>query len=283
MALNWAVSGAMSRAMNIRKRWLTVIAPLAVLLSAQPALADDLPDWSGVWELVGGTVYDRPTMVPEGARAGDPGAREHPPYNEEWEAKYQRNIALVVQDRFPDPVTTCGTPVGFPRVMQVVDGYEFVVTPGQTWILTENGPNVVRIYTDGRDHMDADVIWPTYTGDSVGHWEGDTLVFTTIGLRGEDGTIVDRTGLILSDQAHGTTRLRKREDGMMEAVITMEDPAALTAPWTVTKTYRKFEGDARIMDYACAENNRNPVDPDTGRTLTLGADGEPIDTGYAAD
>ncbi|GAA0278545.1 hypothetical protein GCM10009127_19420 [Alteraurantiacibacter aestuarii] len=269
--------------MNIRKRWLTVIAPLAVLLSAQPALADDLPDWSGVWELVGGTVYDRPTMVPEGARAGDPGAREHPPYNEEWEAKYQRNIALVVQDRFPDPVTTCGTPVGFPRVMQVVDGYEFVVTPGQTWILTENGPNVVRIYTDGRDHMDADVIWPTYTGDSVGHWEGDTLVFTTIGLRGEDGTIVDRTGLILSDQAHGTTRLRKREDGMMEAVITMEDPAALTAPWTVTKTYRKFEGDARIMDYACAENNRNPVDPDTGRTLTLGADGEPIDTGYAAD
>ena len=47
-------------------------------------------------------------------------------------------------------------------------------------------------------------------GDSIGWWEGDTLVFTTIGLRGEDGTILDRTGLILSDQAHGTTRLRLR-------------------------------------------------------------------------
>ena len=61
--------------------------------------------------------------------------------------------------------------------MQVVDGYEFVVTPDQTWILTENGPNVVRIYTDGREHLEDDLIWPTYTGDSVGHWEDDTLVF----------------------------------------------------------------------------------------------------------
>ena len=46
------------------------------------------------------------------------------------------------------------------------------------------------------------------------------------------------------------------------------------------KTYKRLEGDVRIMDYACAENNRNPVDPATGRTLTLDADGKPIDAGY---
>ena len=141
----------------------------------------------------------------------------------------------------------------------------------------------MRIYTDGRGHLGEEDIWPTYTGDSVGHWEGDTLVFTTIGLRGEDGTIVDRTGAVLCDQSRGTTRLRKREDGMMEAVITIEDPVALTRPWTVTKTYRKLEGDVRIMDYACAENNRNPVDPATGRTLTLGPDGKPIDLDYRGE
>ena len=51
----------------------------------------------------------------------------------------------------------------------------------------------------------------------------------------------------------------------------------LTRPWTVTKTYKKVPGDARIMDYACAENNRNPVDPISGKTYTLGSDGKPID------
>ncbi|MDB5683302.1 MAG: hypothetical protein JWM75_1000 [Sphingomonas bacterium] len=251
-------------------------AALACILVASPSAAA-LPDWNGVWSLVGGTLYDRATAEPKNARAGDPGAREHPPYTPAYEAKYRENIAKVAVDRFPDPITMCGIPVGFPRVMQVVDGYEFVVTPKQTWILTENGPNVVRVYTDGRKHLADDLIWATYTGDSVGRWEGETLVFTTIGLRGENGTIIDRTGAIISDQARGTTRLRKRPDGMMEATITLEDPVALTRPWTVTKLYEKLEGDVRIMDYACAENNRNPVDAATGKTLTLGSDGKPID------
>ena len=264
----------------------TAAAALALLL-AQPASAQsapaDLPDWTGVWEMVGGTLFDRSTAEPPDGRSGEPGVRQRPPYNAEWEAKYLANIERARQDRFPDPVTTCGTPAGFPRLLNIVDGYEFVVTPKQTWILTENGPNVLRVYTDGRGHLSEDDIWPTYTGDSVGRWEGDTLVFTTVGLRGEDGTIIDRTGAVLSDQSRGTTRLRKREDGMMEAVITLEDPVALTGPWTVTKTYRKLEGDVRIMDYACAENNRNPVDPATGLTLTLGADGKPIDADFQED
>jgi hypothetical protein len=256
----------------------------ATLLLAQPASAQTaLPDWTGVWELVGGTLFDRASADPPGGQSGQPGVRQRPPYNEEWEAKYRANMVRVAQDRFPDPVTTCGTPAGFPRLFNIVDGYEFVVTPNQTWVLTENGPNVLRIYTDGRGHLPEEDIWPTYTGDSVGRWEGDTLVFTTIGLRGEDGTIIDRTGAVLSDQLRGTTRLRKREDGMMEAVITLEDAVALTRPWTVTKTYRKLEGDVRIMDYACGENNRNPVDPVTGRTLTLGPDGKPIDADYRGE
>jgi hypothetical protein len=250
------------------------------LLIVRPVSAQELPDWSGVWELVGGTLFDRATADPPDGRSGEPGVRQRPPYNAEWEAKYEANRVRVAEDRFPDPVTTCGTPAGYPRLLNIVDGYEFVVTPKQTWILTENGPNVARIYTDGREHLSEEDIWPTYTGDSVGRWEGDTLVFTTIGLKGENGTIVDRTGAVLSEQMRVATRLRKREDGMMEAVITIEDPVALTRPWTVTKTYRKLEGEVRIMDYACAENNRNPVDPATGRTLTLGTDGKPIDVDY---
>ena len=106
---------------------------VAALLLAHPASAQPaLPDWTGVWELVGGTLFDRATAEPPDGRSGEPGVRQHPPYTEEWEAKYRANMARVAQDRFPDPVTTCGTPAGFPRLLNIVDGYEFVVTPKQT-------------------------------------------------------------------------------------------------------------------------------------------------------
>jgi hypothetical protein len=146
------------------------------------------------------------------------------------------------------------------------------------YVIAENGPNVLRIYTDGRAHPPAEELWPTYTGASVGHWEGDTLVFTTISTKGDkdDDVIIDRTGLVLSDAARTTTRLRKIDDSTMEAVMVIEDDRALTAPWRVTKRYGKQPPDTWAWDYACAENNRNPV-TSSGRTLTLGPDGQPID------
>jgi hypothetical protein len=226
--------------------------------------------------MVGPTVFDAATVEPRNGLAGSPGVREHPPYTPEWEAKYRANIELVRQNRFPDPISTCGTPHGFPRLMNLPDVYEFIVRPEQTWIIGENGPSILRIYTDGRTHPAAEDLWPTYTGDSVGHWEGDALVFDTVSIKGEDGTILDRTGLTLSSQARIVTRLRKLDAEMLEAVLTIEDPLALTAPWRVTKRYRKQPGDARAYDYACAENNRNPIG-DNGETLTLDADGNVID------
>src|SRR5688572_13844428 len=136
-----------------------------------------LPDWTGVWAMQGNTIFDRASVQPPNGRAGEPGVRESPPYTDEWEARYRRNIELVKQGKFPDPVSTCGTPHGFPRIMNVPDVYEFAVTPTAVYVIAENGPNVVRIYTDGRKHPAPEDLWPTYNGASVGHWEGDTLVF----------------------------------------------------------------------------------------------------------
>jgi hypothetical protein len=247
----------------------------AAWAQAQPAA---LPDWSGVWRMQGGTVFDRATVQPPDGRAGEPGVREHPPFTPEWEARYQKNIERVKQETFPDPISTCGTPAGFPRLMNVPDVYEFALTRDATWILTENGPNVMRIYTDGRKHPDPDELWPTYTGASVGRWDGDTLEWTTISMKGamDDDVIVDRTGLVLSDAAKITTRMRKIDDKTLEARMVIEDAKALKAPWTVTKRYIKAEPGTWAWDYACAENNRNPISG-SGRTLTLGPDGKPID------
>ena len=236
------------------------------------------PDWSGVWSMQGGTVFDRATVQPANGRSGQPGVREFPPYNEEWEAIYRRNIELVREGRFPDPISACGVPHGFPRIMNVPDVYEFAVTPDAVYILAENGPGIMRIYTDGRAHPPADELWPTYTGASIGHWEGDTLVFTTISLKGSSGNdvIVDRTGLVLSDASRATTRMRKIDDTTIEAQMTIEDDKALTRPWQVTKRYTKEATGTWAWDYSCGENNRNPVSS-SGKTLTLGPDGKPLD------
>jgi hypothetical protein len=237
-----------------------------------------LPDWSGAWVMEGPTVFDGATVQPRNGRAGDPGVREFPPYNDEWEALYRKHIELVKQGTFPDPISTCGTPHGFPRLMNVPDVYEFAVTPEKVFVVAENGPNILRIYTDGRQHPAKEDLWPTYNGASAGHWEGDTLVFTTVSMKGFSGkdVIVDRTGLVLSDASRVTTRLRKSDAMTMEAQMVVEDPKALKAPWHVTKRYRKQPAGTWAWDYACAENNRNPISP-SGRTLTLGPDGKPID------
>ncbi len=169
----------------------------------QSVLAEGLPDWSGVWQRVEGNggIFDPSTVKPRNGRAGSPGVRQYPPLTEAWEAKYIATLEMVAKDRVPDPISVCGTPAGFPRMLALPDVYEFIVRPEATWIITENGPNIMRIYTDGGSHPPPEERWSTFTGDSVGRWRGQVLEFTTVSMIGEKHTILDRSGLTLSDQA----------------------------------------------------------------------------------
>jgi hypothetical protein len=267
--------------MGVRMKGVALVAGLvAAALAGQAAAASapkgtdlkGLPDWSGVWSMIGNTVFDRETVQPPNAAAGiTMGAREHPPLTPPWFERYTRNIAGVTDGTFPDPATFCGIPVGMPRMVNSPDGYEWVVTPKQVWMLTENSMGVRRIYTDGRKHPAKPPL--SYTGHSIGHWEGDTLVVDTVGMRGEP--IVDRTGLQLSDQRHIVERIRRIDADTLEDQITVTDPLALSAPWRVVKRFRKNPPGTYIFDYACAENNRNPVD-ERGRTITLDQNGKPL-------
>lgn len=269
------------RSLSVVSLSLTALTVLAAAAYGQSSAGvtpdyDQLPDWSGVWQMTSNTVFDQATVEPPGGSSNTPGTREYPPYNEEWEAIYAANRERVRQGRFPDPITTCGTPTGFPRMMNLPGAVEFVVRPEAVWILTEDGPNIMRIYTDGRDHPGPNDRWPTFSGESVGHWEDDTLVFETISLKGEGDTILDRTGLVLSEQARIVTRMRSVEPDLIEARFTIEDAEALVEPWNVVKQYRRLEPGTRMFEFACAENNRNPVDA-SGRTLTLDAEGNVLD------
>lgn len=240
--------------------------------------ADELPDWSGVWQRYEGNggIFDPSTVRPADGRAGSPGVRQYPPLTEAWEAKYVAALDLAANERLPDPISICGTPAGFPRLLALPDVYEFIVRPEQTWIITENGPNILRIHTDGTTHPPPEERWPTFTGDSKGRWIGQTLEFTTVSMIGEAHTILDRSGLTLSDQASVATRMYLTDEGLLRAELVIEDPLALTEPWSVTRHFRRMPNGTRAYDYACAENNRNPI-TSSGQTLTLDTDGNVID------
>jgi len=243
--------------------------------AAKPAFSQ-LPDWSGTWTRAGGGFYEQKHGGPEVPAPPADSPLNIPPYTPKYKAIFEENQKKIAADLYPDPVSFCGTPIGWPRALATPDGYEFVVRPEQTWILTENGPNIVRIYTDGRSHPAPEDMWPTYTGDSVGHWEGSTLVFDSIGMKGYPATIIGRNGVVVSPSLHTTTRVQLQADGRLRFDIVMEDKEAFTRPWTVTSYFKRFPAGTRIYDYACAENNRNPVTED-GRTLTRDTSGVIMD------
>jgi hypothetical protein len=254
------------------------VAVLLLIFLSAGACADELPDWTGIWERVEGNggMFDVSTTKPPDGRAGSPGVRQYPPLTEEWERKYAAALELVDKDLLPDPISLCGTPAGFPRLLALPDVYEFIVRPEQTWIITENGPNIARIYTDGSDFPPENDLWPTFTGYSVGHWEGQTLHFRTVSMMGGPQTILDRSGLTLSPDATVETTMYLTDEGLLRAELTIEDAQALTEPWHVTRHFRRLPPGTRAYDYACAENNRNPI-TDVGQTLTLDTEGQVID------
>jgi hypothetical protein len=219
---------------------------------ARIAKAASLPDWSGTWRRTGTNVFDLATADPKTATAGVQRVRERPPYKPAWEARYVETLAQVAAHKFEDPQTTLCIPRGMPGMMAQPSLYQFVVTPEETWVMVQLGQQTRRIWTDGRPQLSGDDLFPTFTGNSIGRWEGDTLVVTTVGLR--DDLILDRTGANLSGDAKVVERIRKTGPDTLQDQITIEDPTALTGPWTVTQTYTKQPLGARFPEYACRDH-----------------------------
>jgi hypothetical protein len=117
------------------------------------------------------------------------------------------------------------------------------------------------IFTDGRGHPDD--LEAGIFGHSIGHWEGDTLVVDTIGIK----TITELgAGMKHSDKLHITERIHLAKDDPNQLIdeMTLEDPVALEAPYHRTFTFKR-ERDWNLMEFVCAENDRNPVDAE-GKT-----------------
>jgi hypothetical protein len=107
-----------------------------------------------------------------------------------------------------------------------------------------------QIYMN-RKHRDD--LYPTYAGDAVGKWEGDTLVVDTIGFN--DKTWLDSGGLPHSEALHVVERIRRIDHDTLVDDVTIEDPMAYTKPFSAQQVY-KLKPAWEIQELVCTENNK---------------------------
>src|SRR3979490_105443 len=83
------------------------VTPFGLVPAERTKAITALPNWSGLWNPVGGLIFDPSTADPKGNNAQQPGDREHPPYSAEWEAKYKEKLDHTLAGYFTDPITNC--------------------------------------------------------------------------------------------------------------------------------------------------------------------------------
>jgi hypothetical protein len=197
---------------------------------------------------VGGTGRDPSAAANVSPTAAQPG-REPAPY-QPWAAK--KVLESFNKRGIDDPAAYC-LPAGLPRMTLLgLFPIQIVQTPGQIVMLYEY-MNIFRVIPINAKHPD-DLV-PTYLGDSVAHWEGDTLVVDVTGFN--DKTWLTATGTFHSEALHLTERYTRVDKDQINYEVTMEDPMVLTRPWTVRSSMMLREG-TRLAEYICAENNLDP-------------------------
>lgn len=212
-----------------------------------PRTADGKPDLSGTWQAGGVSIYGEPGSPPLHPLPPAPvkaPARQPIPYQDWAEAKRKTFTVL------DDPTSKCFLP-GVPRIVGMPMPMEIVQTPREVVILYESFRAWRRIPLNAKlEHPDD--LTPTWMGDSVGRWEGDTLVVDVTGFN--DKTWLGGMGTVHTEKLHVVERYKPINYDSILYEATVEDPGALTKPW-VTGSVLRRPIDVRVEEYECIENN----------------------------
>lgn len=230
--------------LNIVLGTAALAAALGFSIGAQPGgdaprAADGHPDLSGTWDNGGGIGFVRPRRegdsvcvsgcgpapAPAGAAAS---SRPPPPTTPQYKAEFAARVEdLRARQVEEDPVLRCAPP-GVPRIGPPD---KIVQREGEVVFLYEDvSGNFFRIVpTDGRPRPEGNE--PSFLGDAVGRWEGDTLVVETVNFNGE--TWLTDNGAFSTRDLRVVERLRRTGDAL-EWRATAYDPAVLETPWELT-------------------------------------------------
>jgi hypothetical protein len=213
-----------------------VVLPTILIQSAKPS-NDFKTSQEGVSrDLMGVWLYDHyhHAIFPEGVM---------PSFTTWGETRFRAADTLV-----NDPNLGC-LPRGIPRMMMAPYPIEIYQVSGMV-LIEQESLNELRHIRMNRQHLkDPD---PSYDGDSIGKWEGNTLVVDTIGFN--DVTWLDNGGLPHSDQLHVIERIRRIDRETLQDDFTIEDPKAYTKAWTASQDY-KLHSDWEIQETTCDHNH----------------------------
>ena len=202
-----------------------------------PRAADGKPDLSGLWRPQMNFITDlRKGLKPGSEMSLLP-----------WAAK-------VTAERMSkdDPEANC-LPAGVPRVAPYP--WRIVQTPTHIFFLFEGNIHSYRQIFMNRTSHPKDLN-PTWYGDSIGRWEGDTLVVDTTGFN--DRFWFDFAGHPHTEQLHTIERYRRLDMGTLEDEVTVEDPGAYAKPFTLLARMPLLENQ-EIIEYVCNENNKDVI------------------------
>jgi hypothetical protein len=220
-----------------------------------PRAADGQPDLSGVWQGGSnriGTWEDTNNGEGPLGQGGAitpyavPGPQPKPPY-QEWAAK--KVLESYKMRGVDEPMVRC-LPPGVPRTtLMGLFPMQIVQTP-KTIVMLFEVFHLFRIIPIDAKHPDD--LEPSYMGDSVGHWDGDTLVVDVTGFN--DKTWLSGVGTFHSEKLHVVEKFTRVDENTIVYEDTVEDPVVLKGPWTRHGTIMLRPG-TRIREYECVENN----------------------------
>jgi hypothetical protein len=233
--------------------WITAVSGLlmspvlihAQMPSQQSAAAkdnasapNDPHNLNGMWEffanIPGQGIYATPSKTP-------------PPMTPWAKAKYDEakpGYGPKAQAGGNDPILKC-FPTGIPRIIFFPQPLEIVQTPERIFMFFEREHEWRQIWTDGRSHPKN--MEPTWMGDSIGKWDGDTFVVDTVGLT--EKSWLDFYGDPHSDDMHLIERYKRVDYDSLTLQVIVEDPKAYTSTWVGdTKTYKLLKGKKAYMD-----------------------------------
>jgi hypothetical protein len=211
-----------------------------------PRSSDGHPDLSGVWfpGTAGGFTFNAALR-----KQFDPKVTpEEPPSFQPWAAAKIKGMTQTDYELGRASVNCL--PRGVPG-MFIINPYplQLVETPGQLVQLDELNNNFRVIHTDGRPHAeDPD---PTFTGDAVGHWDGDSLIIDVVAI--DERTWNNFVGWFHSDQEHVIERLSRPSMNYLNYQVTIEDPKVLMKPWT-SVPHQWTLGHEDLLQYYCTNN-----------------------------
>ncbi|QMV19758.1 hypothetical protein GOB94_14430 [Granulicella sp. 5B5] len=201
-----------------------------------PRTSDGHPDLSGYWK-------DDGKANPHGNIGKDLPGYELP-FTVAGEAAHKYNLEHTI-----DPESLC-LPGGLPREDAGDGGFQLLQVPGSTVFLYQYG-TFRLVVTDGRPHSDDPD--PTYFGENIGSWDGDTFVVDAIAFK-ETKTWADENADPHSDALHTIERWTRPDFGHLHLDLTIEDPKFYTAPIHFQRTWVAATKQ-RVHEEACNENN----------------------------